>query len=254
MKKEQKSVAPKKTETVTQLDGKIITYFTDNSLWRGAYEKGKSAWGKRDFKHVKKLVPTPDIVVDVGANIGQETIYYADWAKTVYSFEPGTSAHAILSQNVEQNHLNNVVICKMGLSSAPSKANLHVFKGNEGMAYVTPEKTNKTEEIHLVKFDDFCEKYIQEGSVDFVKIDVEGLEMHVLNGMIDTIKKCSPVFQIELKDAWLARNGTSSVEIWDFFNALGYECLSSPTKKVTREQAPHDKRTKADLYFRKASV
>lgn len=236
----------KQTNTVTQKDGKIVTYFTENGIWRRAYEEGHARWGQRDFKHVKKLVPNPDIVVDVGANIGQETIYYSDWAKHVYSFEPCTSTYEILEKNINQNNIKNVTLSKFGLSSEATEGFLRLINGNDGMAFVTNEKSSKTEDIELIRFDDFP---IKEGKIDFVKIDVEGLEMKVLQGMTKTIAEHSPTFQIELKDKWLARNGSSSEEIWDFFNNLGYVCMASPTKVVTRENVPNEKRTKADLYF-----
>jgi FkbM family methyltransferase len=239
----------KETNTVTQKDGKIITYFVDNGMWKRAYQNGDSGWGKRDFGHVKKLVPNPDIVVDVGASIGQETLYYADWAKSVYSFEPCKSTYEVLEQNVKQNNLTNVTLSRNGLSSETSTAFLRLINGNESMAFVTNERSAKTEDIEVIRFDDFP---VREGKIDFVKIDVEGLEMKVLTGMSETIAKHSPAFQIELKDEWLARNGTSSEQIWDFFDKLGYVCMSSPTKKVSRENVPHNMRTKADLYFVKS--
>lgn len=236
------------TKTVKQENGKLVTYFTENSYWRKSYENGKSHWGRRDIEYVKKFVSRPDIVVDVGANIGQETIYYADFAKTVISFEPGKFAFEVLKQNVEQNNLNNVILSNFGLSNDTTSAHLHMMK-NEGMAYVTPNKSKKTEEIHLIKFDDFP---LKEGKIDFIKIDVEGLELKVLQGMERTIKEHSPIFQIEMKDPWLERNGTSCMGVYEFLKDRGYEAFFSPNKKVPIDQIPHKNRAKADLFFKKS--
>lgn len=61
------------------------------------------------------------------------------------------------------------------------------------------------------------------GPVDFIKIDVEGAELTVLKGAVDTIQKHCPLINIELREDNLAMAGTSPKEVILFLAGLGYE-------------------------------
>ena len=242
----------KTTKTVVQNDGKFVTYFTENGIWRKAFECGEYAWGKTNFKHVQQLVKQfkgdkPNVVVDVGASIGAATLQYSNWADKVVSFEPCDSSRHVLLQNIQQNNIKNVYVESVGLSDIYCISNLQIIGGNESMNFITENASARTVPVRLISFDDWV---VDKAVIyDFIKVDVEGLEMKVLLGMVNTIKRHQPVFQIEMKDKWLKRNNTSSEEIWDFFNNRGYKCFSSPTKIVERELVASVHRQKADLYF-----
>ena len=238
----------KPTQTVKQFDGKIVTFFTENKLWLKAYEDGKNAWVTRNWSYAQKIVKNPDVVLDIGANIGQEMLYYTGWANRIISFEPNPATFEVLKQNVEQNDIKNVKLMNLGVGSGPSKAFINLVKNNEGRSFVTPTPTKVSHEITIVAIDDLD---IGDGSVDFVKMDVEGFEIEALKGMRSLIDKHSPVFQIEAQDETLERCGVTSVDIWDFFNERGYVATINTGKVIERERALTKDRTRVDLFFKK---
>jgi FkbM family methyltransferase len=225
-----------------------VTYFTENKLWAKAYESGKNAWEKRNLFYAQKLVKSPDLVLDIGANIGQEMLCYTDWAKRIISFEPNPVTFEVLEKNVSQNDIRNVRLERVGVGSTAAKAFIHIVRSNEGRSYVTAAPTKVSHEIEIVAIDDFS---IGEGKVDFVKMDVEGFELEALKGMKKLIDKHSPVFQIEALDENLSRCGAASVDIWDFFNDRGYVATINTGKVIDREHAHADNRTRVDLFFKK---
>lgn len=243
----------KPSQTVTQNDGKIITFFTENKLWKAAYADGSSSWEKKNWQYTQLLVKNPNVVLDIGANIGQETVYYSDWAKKVYAFEPAQSTFECLEKNVQQNNLKNVVLHRLGVSNSANKALINLVKGNEGRSFVTDKPNKNTQEIELIVLDNFELHGLNDEKIDFVKMDVEGFEINALEGMKGLIDKHSPTFMIEAQDSNLFRCGATSVDIWDFFDSRGYEATINTGRKIVRSQAPTKNRHRVDLFFKKTS-
>ena len=56
------------------------------------------------------------VILDVGANIGNHTCFFARYFNQVIAFEPNPVAYRILQANIGLNRLKNVVLRKVGLS------------------------------------------------------------------------------------------------------------------------------------------
>jgi FkbM family methyltransferase len=129
------------------------------------------------------------VVFDVGANIGG---YSTELSKlfssnaTIYSFEPSKKTFATLKRNVRK--YPNINIYNFGFSDKKSKLILYSDKKVSGLASVYNRrlkhfgiKMNFKENIKTKTIDSFCiEKNITH--INFLKIDVEGHELKVLEG------------------------------------------------------------------------
>ena len=75
-------------------------------------------------------------------------------------------------------------------------------------------------EINCKKLDDF--KF--ENTISFIKIDVEGHEIEVINGSKELIKKFKPILMIEIEERHSKNKLSDSIS---YINSLGYEphCL-----------------------------
>jgi FkbM family methyltransferase len=87
------------------------------------------------LKDLDKFIPAEGVFFDVGANIGNHSIYWAKrGGRTIYAFEPIQSIFSILSRNVELNSLQQVVRCKnVVIGAGCGRAEVVFFeKGNIG--------------------------------------------------------------------------------------------------------------------------
>ena len=108
--------SPPNTTTLATSLGHRITAFSgdhiaDKIARHGLYEKDVLEF----LLALLKLLPQP-VVLDIGANIGNHTLAFATVAAQVHAFEPIPAIHALLSQNVAQNQLHNVVVQNFALS------------------------------------------------------------------------------------------------------------------------------------------
>ena len=127
------------------------------------------------------LPARPPVVVDVGANIGVSTLYFAlryPEAK-VWAFEPSRVSFHCLRQNTAG--LPNVTPVNVGLFSADRRAALH-----HGLSCVTDSvvrhchSTGSAETIELRRASDLLAGHLGGGYISILKVDTEGCEVPIL--------------------------------------------------------------------------
>jgi len=149
---------------------------------------------------VGKYLHCGSIVIDVGANIGNHTVFFGKIANVqkVYCFEPNKTAFDILKLNVELNDLNTKTeLYNIALGSENGKAEIDyngMLRNNLGNTSIIKNDHGK---IEIKMLDDID---IIEGKVDLIKIDVEGFEIEVLKGSLGTLKKYRPIVWVESFD------------------------------------------------------
>ncbi len=119
-----------------------------------------------------------DLFVDVGANVGVYSIMVAGAVGAdVIAVEPVPLSFDRLSANVRLNDLGNIDARRVGLSDTSGK--LLFTTGRDCMNRVAvPGDGGDLVEVEVVTLDDLCGKRVP----TFIKIDVEGHELAVLNG------------------------------------------------------------------------
>jgi len=140
-------------------------------------------------------IPTGDFI-DVGANIGNHTIYFSKiMSRKVWAFEPYKEAYKQLVENLHINKIErSVKTFEFGLSSRASRASMILPKeGNN----IGAAKVNIDEEKGNVSLKLGDEVLASVSKIALMKIDVEGHELDVLKGCIETIQRHKPVLLIE---------------------------------------------------------
>ena len=125
-----------------------------------------------------------DTVIDVGANVGWYTIIASKLVGkngSVIAFEPEPENFAILKRNVLANGCDNVILEQKALSNAAETLTLYLDEVNKGMHSIVFDQKGGTIKVEALRLDDYLENRFKK--VDFVKIDVEGAEPMVLEGM-----------------------------------------------------------------------
>ena len=148
------------------------------------------------LEDIRERIGNNKIIVDVGANIGNHTVYFAKIckAKQVYSFEPQKNIFDILQKNLEINNIDNKVKAyNMGAGKEHFYASIDVLDTNNyGMSKIN--KMNKGS-VEINSLDSLLLKEVE--GVDMIKIDVEGMELDVLDGAKEILKKYKPIIYIE---------------------------------------------------------
>jgi FkbM family methyltransferase len=138
------------------------------------------------------------IILDIGANVGNHTVFWAAQGHTVVPFEPNPRANTLLRRNIESNNLSTRVLLEIshyGVSDQRSRIDVvDDMKQNLGGAHIVFSKDDsKSDKIECVPLDSL--KFGKR--VDFVKIDVEGHEENVLRGAKKTIADNRPLIYCE---------------------------------------------------------
>lgn len=206
----------------------ISTYLGRLLYWRGAHE-----WGP--IMALRKIIKNGFICIDVGANQGEYTLWMAKLSGTngrVISFEPLTKMFKQLSENIALNKsmANRIIPVQKGLSETESELPIYSvnadnkFADNEGMPSIFPTNSKNTfiENISLSTLDIELNK-LNIQKVDFIKIDVEGAELPVLKGAINTLSKFKPILLIEFNESTFNAAGYSSNDIFNFLKQFGYK-------------------------------
>ena len=142
--------------------------------------------------------------IDIGANIGNHSLYFSDYFKHVYSFEPSPRTFKLLSINAEL--MNNITCFDVGISDSNRSAQLSSSGHNIGGASVTEALTDPSQTVELRILDSFAELK----DIKLIKIDVEGHELPVIMGAKNTILKNQPIILFE--QHWSSfKNGESPV-------------------------------------------
>lgn len=174
-----------------------------------------------------------DLVIDIGAAFGCYTLAALAMGACVYAFEPSTDGYRILLENVDLNG--------WGYRCSVYKTALY-----NGLGY--PDALKKeVMGFHYVAKDGYAEMTLDDvlsatldaygGPVKFIKIDVEGAELGVLQGGFRTLLRNRPRLLIEDHDSddttWevcrFPRSIRSSVRIQELLRSLDYEITILPS-------------------------
>lgn len=151
---------------------------------------------------LKALGKTPSVFVDVGANIGQHSLFMSRLASQVHSFEPFAKVRDRLLLQIAHNRLDNIRVHALGLSNENARQPFFAPTGsNEGIGSFDASTTSKGNvaigELELVRGDDYLAR---EGinRIDILKMDVEGFEKLALQGLRETLLATRPLLVCEV--------------------------------------------------------
>lgn len=175
------------------------------------------------------LVKKNDICLDIGANVGAISFALAQFSGQsgeVHSFEPGPVFAARFRRNLELNPKlkARVHLHEIGLSDhsavLPWQAS-DVYTGTASMDPALHSTHLKTHYLNVVPIDE-CSIIQNLPHIDFIKIDVDGLELSIFKGGLKTLKKHRPKIFFETT-LWNEDQKKAAKEIEQILRSIGYE-------------------------------
>ena len=172
------------------------------------------------------------VFVDVGANVGVYSLSLASHFKKVIAFEPHPVTNKILDLNVYINRIENIVISNCGLSDKSGMATLVDDLNNTGASSInkTAKEDDISYEVEIKQSSDAIMELMDSDTyISLVKIDVEGHELSVINGLLKLLQTGTPIIAFEANNAEVNSNVLALLKSngYEKFIALDYWPTSS---------------------------
>jgi FkbM family methyltransferase len=189
-------------------------------------------------------VSADDVFVDIGAHIGTFTIPVAKKLGTrgkVLAIEGRGETFSILVRNVGANGLAHKVqpLCAIVGEGSKQKLQRVDVDGNTGAGFYTPDDTSEQKAVDtrtLISAYGFARP-------DFLKIDVEGMELNILRSIAPIIVAHRPKLYVEVVADQLTRFGASISDLDAFLRSFGYRFY----RNVGERNSPNDHYLKIEL-------
>lgn len=160
-------------------------------------------WSEGEMEIYKACIKPDMAVIEVGSHIGTFTVPISKLCKAVYSFEPQRTVHQVLNTNLITNGCHNVYSYMMAVGD---EHKLTSFKEVDYDSSITKQGFNsgavQLKQIegtggypcYQIRLDDFIPAHTPVG---FIKVDAETMEVQVLKGASDLIKRNKPILYLE---------------------------------------------------------
>ena len=226
-------------------------------VYKPLYTSFKNRQDAFEVKLLEKHIKPGDVVLDIGANIG----YYA----LILSKLTGQKGRVHCFEPDKKNfkHLENATVSFANIfinnkAAGPNNENLKIYTSknlNVDHRTYKPEEYDQELEIEAVSMDDYISKKdpAEGGRVDFIKMDIQGFEMHAVQGMQRLLKRNTDIKIIsEFWPYGLKKAGSSVTDYFKFLTELGFNCYLLQKKsleKLSLEKVSELEGLGEELYF-----
>jgi FkbM family methyltransferase len=175
------------------------------------------------FAYLESTLANYDSVIEIGANVGVFTVFFAKHVKQVFAFEPSRQAYVRLLENLHLNRMFNVqsfncaVAAECGIVHFFEPAG-HLTNGSLNESFARIFSADVKSSPTLTVGGEIIGKFVHDSDKLLIKIDAEGAEGLVLSALAEIISKHRPALIIEVLS-----------EFEDELNALvpvGYKCYN----------------------------
>lgn len=205
----------------------ILSSSMDISYFRSEGQRAKGNIDHEALAQIRRL-KRGEIYVDVGANSGFLVLHAAqrvgDGGKVI-AFEPSLREFVRLIENVRMNDFRNVVCLNGALGERAAIAQFQVADHHTGLNKLAPAHANG---VRAVSVPVLAGSDVLLGWLDrrpaLLKIDVEGAELLVLQGMAGLFRRLPPrIVVVEITDQFLAEFGATREDIYRLMDGAGYK-------------------------------
>lgn len=206
-------------------------FFPEGFLLKRRLQRSIKRKDEQEINLVKKFIKSGTDSIDVGVYRGVYSYEMSKYSEKVHSFEPNPIIFKYINKNLKK-FIKNIHLYNFALSNQNktinlkipirnSNSNKEIFEEYYEMGKATIHNENNFEnyenfEIQTKKIDELS----FDNKISFIKIDVEGHELEVIEGAKNTIKRDKPVLLVEIEKQYTKKEVAESI---NFINSLGYK-------------------------------
>jgi FkbM family methyltransferase len=175
--------------------GQMLYNINDFYIGRSFDLYGEHA--EQDMEILRQIVREGDVVLDLGANIGGHTLFFARQVGSkgaVLAFEPQRLIYYTLCANVALNSLTNVWCFQQAVGAAAGTINVPLLDPSRPINFGGVElgRWPEGERVSVITIDS-----LDLPRCNLMKVDVEGMEKDVLRGALGLLDRCKPMLYVE---------------------------------------------------------
>jgi FkbM family methyltransferase len=177
------------------IHGPMFYLKSDTHVGRSLHYYGEFSVGETEI--LGTFIRPDSIIIDIGANIGAHTIFFAKKASKghVIAIEPQPQIFQILCANVVANNLRNVQTIHGGIGGENTLMSVPNLDYNQINNYGGVSLQAATQGMHRIPV--MTLDGIELPKCDLIKCDVEGMEHQVLLGGMNFLRQHKPVLYVE---------------------------------------------------------
>lgn len=204
--------------------------------WLGQYVYLTGCYEPPTARVIAELLKPGDTFIDVGANSGFFTLLASRRVGPggrILAFEPVPSMRGQLQANLSLNAATNVVVYDVALSNTAGERLFHEGPpGHKGLSSLRSlDNVTTTFPVKTLPLDELV---TASDTVALIKIDVEGAEQLVIDGMRRLIEQQKPSIVVEVTDNYLAAFGHNAVALCHSLCNAGYQMYRIEEKGLIR--------------------
>jgi len=229
----------------------VVKYHRWLHPWQGDWET-KVLFTKEILTNLSKIITPGSTVIDIGAQTGNMSVAYAQYADAVISFEPNPATFEVLQLNATLNP--KIKPFNYAISDEEGPLTFHYSDYgfcNGGFATRTQHGIGVTGhqvpiDVWAVNFESFVQQSsIDLGKISLIKVDAEGHDKDILKTLKSTIQTHKPVLITEIY------NGLVFSEVEDLLNtirSLGYKAYDEEANKLNLDNLGKEIKTATDIH------
>ena len=207
---------------------------------------------KQELGMIERLIGPKATLFDIGANVGWYSLNLAHAfpSMRILAFEPIPSTYAQLQKNASLNSAMNLRLHNFGFSDRTQTLTFYFYpecSGNASSADLSGRESVRTMSCPVRKLDDYTAETGEK--VDFIKCDVEGAELLVFKGALETLRRDRPVIFTEMLRKWSAKFNYHPNEIIDLLATIGYRCYVAENGRLAEFGRMDDSTTETNYFF-----
>jgi FkbM family methyltransferase len=228
----------------TKHGAKLLVDLNNLDIYATIFNSG-GEWEPHITQTCQRLIRTNDIFFDIGANAGcisLDTRALIGEGVRMCLFEPQPSLSKSIRKSISVNRFNNIELFEVLLGNYDGTAELYLTSHAIHASMIPREKTFDKITLPISKVDTL----VAAGRCpppDIIKIDTEGAELQILDGMRKTLMEYSPTILFEA-DANMDRFGYSASDLITLISSAGsydfYATSASGRLQIYKRQQTSD--------------